>query len=156
MQDFDSIDEILDFAIREEEEAHQFYLDLAGKMESRQMKLVFEDMASEEKKHKEKLLEMKKNKHMLDQSADRPFIKLSDYAVDEVEMEPLGRGDSAIQQAFVLAMQKEKAAFRMYSDLADLTQNEHYRTVWENLAMEESKHKLKLEIEYEDHFMAEN
>ena len=42
MENFGSIDEILDFAIAREEEAYEFYLDLAGKMNRPAIKKVFE------------------------------------------------------------------------------------------------------------------
>ncbi|MCK5549187.1 MAG: hypothetical protein KAI41_01495, partial [Hyphomicrobiaceae bacterium] len=54
-----SVDEILDFAIRKEEEAAETYTDLAGKMERAHMRQVFEDFAREELGHKEKLLQIK-------------------------------------------------------------------------------------------------
>ena len=41
----DSVDEVLDFAIRNEEEAAAFYLDLAGRMDRAGMRQVFEEFA---------------------------------------------------------------------------------------------------------------
>ena len=40
-----NIDEILDFAIREEELAYEFYKDLAQKTDDRAMKLTLDDLA---------------------------------------------------------------------------------------------------------------
>ena len=56
---FSSVDEILDFAIRKEEEAAGMYTDLAGQMKKAYMREVFEGFAREEMGHKEKLLAIK-------------------------------------------------------------------------------------------------
>ena len=60
---FDSVDAILDFAITKEEDAAQFYTDLAGKMKQQHMKDVFEQFALEEKSHKAKLEKVKEGKY---------------------------------------------------------------------------------------------
>ena len=49
MEKFGSVDAILDFAISEEEQAAQFYTDMAARMEKPWMREVFEDFALEEK-----------------------------------------------------------------------------------------------------------
>ena len=53
-------------------------------------------------------------------------------------------------------MKKEKAAFRMYSSLAERAENPEIRKVFLMLAQEESKHKLAFEIEYDDYILKEN
>ena len=45
--EFDSVDSVLDFAIKNEQEASDFYTDLASKMEKPQMKTIFEGFAAE-------------------------------------------------------------------------------------------------------------
>ena len=47
MKKFGSVDEVLDFAISEEEAAAQFYTDLAAKMDRAWMRQAFEDFANE-------------------------------------------------------------------------------------------------------------
>jgi rubrerythrin len=46
-------------------------------------------------------------------------------------------------------MKKEKAAFRIYTNLASITTNERFRDTLLGLAREEAQHKLRLEIEYD-------
>ncbi len=53
-------------------------------------------------------------------------------------------------------MKKEKAAFRLYLDLAERTENQDIKDVFMTLAQEESKHKLRFEIEYDQHVLREN
>ena len=52
---FNTIEEVLDFAIANEMEAHDFYVDLAKKMERPEMRRAFEEFANEELGHKVKL-----------------------------------------------------------------------------------------------------
>jgi len=59
-------------------------------------------------------------------------------------------------QALVVAMSKEKAAFRLYYDLAKTAGNEEMRDIFIALAQEESKHKLRFEIEYDEYVLREN
>jgi len=63
--DFGSADKILDFAIQKEEEAAQFYTNLADKMEKENMRKVFEGFAKEELGHKIKLLAVKEGKKLV-------------------------------------------------------------------------------------------
>jgi rubrerythrin len=60
------------------------------------------------------------------------------------------------QDALVLAMNKEKAAFRLYMDLSERAGNEEMRELFQMLAQEESKHKLRFELEYDDYVLREN
>ena len=62
MQQWKSVDEILDFAIGQEEQAAQFYTDLAGRMDRPWMSQIFKDFAKEEMWHKSKLVEVKSGK----------------------------------------------------------------------------------------------
>jgi rubrerythrin len=53
-------------------------------------------------------------------------------------------------------MKKEKAAFRLYSDLAGLADDAQLRNTFLFLAQEEAKHKLRFEIEYDENVLVEN
>ena len=154
MHEFSSVNDILDFAISEEEAAVQFYSDLAGKMEREWMKKVFEGFAQEEQGHKEKLLSVKAGEiPLLSQDAVLD-LKIAEYVVD-VEADEQGQ-EIDYQQALIVAMKKEKSAFKLYSDLAEKTDQEKYRNLFMALAQEEAKHKLRFEIEYDEQFLTEN
>ncbi len=151
MQQWKSVDEILDFAIGQEEEAAQFYTDLATRMDRPWMSSIFQSFAKEEMGHKHKLLDIKQGKLLMAAEQKVLDLKLSDYLVD---VQPTVHMD--YQQALVVAMKKEKKAFKMYIDLADATDNENLRSVFLGLAQEEAKHKLRFEVEYDDFVMTEN
>ncbi len=151
MEKFGSVDELLDFAIEKEEEANKFYSDLASHMDRPAMAQVFEDFAGEEMRHKEKLLSVKQGKRLLSAEQKVMDLKIGDYLVD-VKPSP----DMDYQKALILAMKKEKASFRLYNDLAATTEDTDLQPLLLNLAQEEAKHKLRLEIEYDDHFLIED
>ena len=78
-------------------------------------------------------------------------LKITEYLVD-VKPSP----NMAYPEALILAMKKEKAAFRMYTVLADQTDNAEVKQLMQSLAMEESRHKLRFELEYDDVVFKEN
>jgi rubrerythrin len=150
MDTFDSFIAVLDYAIEKEIEANQFYTDLAEQMKNPAMRKVFEAFAKEELGHKAKLEAIKQGKE-IQPAKTVTDLKIADYTVD-VEPAP----DMSYQDALILAMKKEKAAFRLYLDLADQVENEDQKALFLSLAQEEAKHKLRFEIEYDDVMLNQN
>ncbi|MCD6499308.1 MAG: ferritin family protein [Deltaproteobacteria bacterium] len=150
--EFRDVDDILDFAIAREQEAHDFYKGLADKMDKPQMKKVFDQFAREELGHKSKLEGVKEGKRMLASKREIMDLKMSDYLVAEPEAE----GELDYQQALILAMKKEKVAYLLYSNLADRVDDGGLKDLFSSLAQEEAKHKLRFEVEYDDVILTEN
>jgi rubrerythrin len=150
---FGSVDEILDFAIEKEEEAAQFYKDLSNKMAPANMKEVFGDFANEEKKHKEKLLLVKAGQKLLSSKERVMDLKIGDHLVEVDTSTDIS--ELTYQQALIIAMKAEKAAFKLYHDLAQTTDDSELKDLFLSLAQEEAKHKLRFEIEYDDNIMIE-
>ena len=147
----DSIDKILDYAIEKEEGAADFYTQLASKMDRPHMKKVFVDFALEEKSHKAKL-ELVKAGQLEFPAAE----KLTDLKIAEVLVDVDLDSDFDYQKALIVAMKAEKAAYKLYNDLAELAEDEKIKNIFLNLAQEEAKHKLRFEIEYDDYVYQEN
>lgn len=146
-----NVEEILSFAIEREQEAHDFYVDLAKKMDHADMTQIFTQFAQEELGHKAKLEAIRSGKKLLPTQGKVLDLKLAEYLV-KVD----ASGDLDYQQALILAMQKEKAAFRLYSDIAKATDNEEMKQTFLALAQEEAKHKLRFEVEYDEKILVEN
>jgi rubrerythrin len=140
-----TMEEILDFAIAREQEAVDFYTDLAAKVKSPAMKDVFVQFAGEERGHKAKLTAVKAGKRVLVTAKPVMDLKIGDYLVSETPTP-----DMDYREALILAMKKEKASFRLYNDLAARAGDAELREVLLALAQEEAKHKLRFEIEYDD------
>ena len=151
MQQWKSVDEVLDFAIGQEQEAFQFYTDLSARMDRPWMSEIFKSFAQEELGHKRKLEDIKIGKKLLPSQSKVLDLKIGDYLVD---VEPSREMD--YQQALIVAMKKEKKAFKMYNDLATVVEDGSLQAVFLSLAQEEAKHKLRFEIEYDDYVMQDN
>jgi rubrerythrin len=151
MKKFQSVNELIDFAIKEEEASASFYKSLAGKMERPWMRDVFEQFSKEEEGHKAQLLKVKSGELPTPPQEKVMDLKIGEYLVD-AEL----KSDMDYQQALILAMKKEKAAFRMYSDLASVADNDALRDMLLSLAQEEAKHKLRFEVEYDEVILKEN
>jgi len=152
MKEFNSLDDILDFAINEEQMAADFYTDLAAKMQNQEMKEIFEQYALEEIGHRSKLEAIKKGKQYKVAEDKIVDLKIGDYLID-VDAE---KTNITYQEALILAMKKEKAAFKLYNDLATITTDMASKKVFLMLAQEEAKHKLRFEIEYDNNILTEN
>jgi rubrerythrin len=147
-----STDAILDFAIRQEEQAQAFYEDLATKVPNPAMKTALLEFAEEERGHKAKLLQVKGDGKLAKSVGPKAQdLKLADYVVAE-EPSP----DITYQDALILAMKKEKAAYRLYMTLASMTDYADLKSLLLWLANEEAKHKLRFEVEYDQYVLKEN
>jgi rubrerythrin len=151
MKQWKSIDEALDFAIKSEERAANFYTNLAKRAETSGMREVFEGFSREELGHKAKLEAIKGGDIEIPTPQKIQDLKISDYTV-EVEAD----GDLSYQDSLILAMKREKAAYRLYSDLAAMAEDTKLRQVFFALAQEEANHKLRFEIEYDENVYTEN
>ncbi len=144
-------DEILDFAIAREQEAVDFYTRMAALAKSAATRELFTQFAGEERGHKAKLTQVKQGHKLLSAKGAVMDLKIGDYLVAE---EPGPDIDYA--GALVLAMKKEKAAFRLYTNLAAQALDPTVRDLLLGLAQEEAKHKLRFEVEYDEAILKEN
>jgi desulfoferrodoxin-like iron-binding protein len=144
MDRFESSDDILDFAMAREQEAHDFYSHWAQQAKQSSIQEVFKDFAKDELKHKDILKRAKQGKVLRPSNKQIEDMKIADYLVD-ITPTP----DMNYQQALVIAMKREKVSFKLYSQLAAMTDNPELQTTLHALAQEEAKHKLRLETLYE-------
>jgi rubrerythrin len=152
MADIDSIEEILEFAIAREKEAEAFYRVLAGRVSNPAMAELLLEFAKEEVEHRAKLeLEMLKLGQIVpaekeEVDSERIFELMSeDYLPQDQSWV-----DMSYEDLLVLGMRKERASFRLYVGLAAIIQDEQLQDVLLSLAEEEAKHKLKLELDYDE------
>ena len=145
---FGSVDEILNFAIDKEKEAVDFYSSLAKEATRASLKETFEGFAKEEEKHVALLSDIAGNKGKIDsyKFKDVTDLKISDYMVETEYEEGM-----PMPEILKLAMKREENSVKLYSTLADKTDNEDAKKVFMILAQEESKHKLALESMYDDY-----
>lgn len=151
MKEFSSIEEILDFAINNEQVAVDFYIKLAEKFNEKSMKDTFEDFAKEEMGHKARLTSIKE-KGLFDMPVEQVMdLKISDFLVRADT-----NAEMSYTDALTLAMKREKAAYKLYLRLAEKAPNKEMAKVFNGLAQEEAKHKLRFELEYDEFVLREN
>ena len=146
-----TVDEILDYAIDQEQQAADFYEDVAQRAETAGMKKILLDFSEEEKSHKQILLTVKNGEHELAPEQEVLDLKITDYLVEVEATENI-----SYQDALIIAMKKERAAYKLYSDMAEKVPESHLKEVLLGLAKEEAKHKLFFEREYDEHVLTDN
>lgn len=146
-----TIDEILDYAIDQEQQAADFYEDVAQRVDTAGMKKVLLDFSEEEKHHKKILQDVKTGEHELTPEQEILDLKISDYLVEVESSENI-----SYQDALIIAMKRERAAYELYTDMAEKIPQSHLREVLIGLAKEEAKHKLFFEAEYDEHVLTDN
>ena len=115
------------------------------------MKEALLEFAEEEKRHKERLLAVKTGERELTPEQEVLDLKISDYLVEVDESD-----DISYQDALIIAMKRERAAYELYSDMAGKVPESHLKDVLIGLAKEEAKHKLFFESEYDDRVLMDN
>ncbi len=151
MEKFNSANEILDFAMNSEQEAVDFYNQLASQAENSEIKKVFLQFAQEEVGHKAKLKKIKDEGVFEMKQEEVADLKIADY-VAKTKPSP----DMSYEEALVVAMNKEKAAYKLYTELEKRANDPELKKIFSALAIEESKHKLRFELEYDEYVMREN
>jgi rubrerythrin len=151
MKDFENINDILDFAIQNEQNAVDFYTNLAKNARTDDMKNVFLQFAKEEIGHKARLSKIKEEGIFVMPAEKVADLKIADYIVKS-DAKP----DMSYEEALVVAMKREKSAFKLYSNLSERAPNEDLKRLFLSLAVEESKHKLRFELEYDEFVLREN
>lgn len=147
LEDWKSIDEVIDFAIEGEQESCDFYMEMASQMRSPVMSETFERFAREELGHKRKLMAFREGTARPLEAEGKALqdLHIADYLVDVKPSSTMSYED-----ALVFAMKKEKVAFRLYSRLADSITDPAISETFRALAQEEAKHKLRFEVEYDE------
>jgi rubrerythrin len=151
MKKFKDINEILDFAISAEQRAVDLYTGLSERAVVKDMKDVFMQFAREEMGHKARLLKIKEEGIL-----DLPEQKVNDLKISDYTGDVAPRDDMDYSEALVLAMSQEKAAFKLYSTLAERSPTEQFKNLFNALAQEEARHKLRFELEYDEYVLRDN
>lgn len=152
MENFKSTEEIINYAIQSEQEAHDFYMELSELVKFNELKIILKQFAAEELGHKQKLSRIIVNTDQIGLTQESVLdMKMSDYHVDIVP-----KKDMTYQDLLTIAMKKEKGAFKLYTDLANKITDQNIKEIFLGLAQEEAKHKLRFEIEYDEYILKDN
>lgn len=137
------VKEALVFAIDNEKESERFYSVLAQRSDTEQRQNFFNQLAKEESEHRLLLLGILKQQRIPDIDDKILDLQISDYVV---EAQP--SFDLDHHQVLTLAIEKETASYRLYSDLAKQVDDKDLSNTFNYLAEQESMHRHRFESEY--------
>jgi rubrerythrin len=139
----DDAKKIISTAIDKEVEAYTFYRGVADKVKNPALKMLFSELAGEEKKHREFL------QGMLTKDVTKMHFDTShDYKVADALPMPALTVDMKPLDGIVISIQRELEAMQMYTQLAGLSKDVETQLLFSQLANMERGHKARLEDIY--------
>lgn len=135
----DEFKRIIGLAVAAEVEAYDFYTAAAAKTKDSNLGSIFQELAGEEKKHRE-LLEQ-----LTIEVKPASLEPVEDYRVAESVDKPQLSVSMRPADAMALAMKNEQEAMAQYTALAKVSADPAQRALFESLARMEQGHKVRLE-----------
>ncbi|MCK9581373.1 MAG: ferritin family protein [Methanoregula sp.] len=139
----DNLKKIISTAIDREVEAYTFYRSIADKVKDKNLKALFDELAGEEKKHREFL-----EGFLTKETSRLKFAAGHDYKVGDALPSPKLTADLKPLDGLVLAIKKELDAMQMYTQLAKASADTETQLLFTQLANMERGHKARLEDLY--------
>jgi len=139
----DDAKKILSLAIDREVEAYTFYRNVADKVKDKALKSLFDELAGEEKKHREFL-----QGFLAKDVSKMKFAAGHDYKVGDALPSPKLTMDLKPLDGLVLAIKKELEAMQMYTQFAKAAADVETQLLFTQLANMERGHKARLEDIY--------
>jgi rubrerythrin len=151
MSEVSTVKGVIALALEKEAEAEALYLKLAGLAGTGRATAIFEELAAEENKHYRALNNLDSNN--LPDLAFKPAV---DLKIGDHLKQPTFSPDMTYQEILILAMKNEAVAQQLYKDLAATAAGDpELVQLFEFLAGQEGRHKLRLETEYDEYVLTE-
>jgi rubrerythrin len=141
---FNTLPEIIQFAIDKEKNAQAFYRSAAGLSQYPGIPALFSELAEEEEKHEKLLKDISQAASLPETTGKVPDLKISDYLVD-LKFFP----NMKYQEVMMLAMKNEEKSMKFYRAWSENAAQEDHKKLFAHLAEEEAKHKYRLESLYD-------
>ena len=148
-----TIEKALKMGAEMELESYTLYTETAKKAQYPGAKKLLEEIAADEKRHREyflKGLEDPSHLKMRTLKEDIPDLKITDQLV-KVPLDP----QADYPQILIFAAQREKATHDFYVQIARKFKDSEMGKMFNNFATEELRHKYLLEKEYDDVVLSE-
>jgi len=143
---------IIDFAIDREKEAVLFYQALQRNAKFNGMKDFLQELEKMEEGHIKVLQSIGKTDVSSMKIPQVDNMKISDYLVPVNK--PVEEMD--YQDIVITAMKREEASYNLYTSLSANFSDPDTKKLFEKLASEEAKHKLKFEEIYDNEVLKDN
>ena len=149
----DELTDLLDTAIYKEIASQAFYIAGEKKTQDHGAKALMKELAEEELKHSQLLKNLKeKGLWKLGWYREKvPNLMISEYLTGGETL-----GDASLQDTLIFAVKREQQAVDFYSRMMSIIRDRDAKQLCQKLVSEELKHKLKLEVLYDDLFYAED
>lgn len=149
----DELAELLDTAISREIASQALYIAGQRKTQDPGAKALMKELAEEELKHSQLLRDIKE-KGLAQAGWQRNEVlnlRISEYLTGGETLE-----GAELQDTLIFAMKREQQSIEFYSRLMSVMRDKAAKEMCERLIHEELRHKLRLEIFYDDLFYGED
>lgn len=146
----DEFRKILLSAIDKEVESYTFYTAASERVNDKDLKSVFKELADEETMHRKTL-----QAYLTGNKTELKFDLVKDYHISDTFENPPLTTEMKPLDGLKLAIKKEEEAKQMYEKFAAASLDAEQKKVFENLANMESGHKARLEGFYNNTAFAE-
>ncbi len=152
-----TIEKALETGVTMETGAYNLYNNLAKKVKNPGSKKLLQELAGDEKKHKEYFeAALKDPKKVMSEAKISDLKKVMDLQVsDPLKDAPLSH-DASYQDTLIFAAKSEQTAVNFYTALSKAYSAHPLGKMWADFARMEQGHKLKIEKEYDDVVLADN
>jgi rubrerythrin len=144
---------VIDFAVRQEKHGVSFYTKAAEKFRGTELAGLFVKLAREEAKHLQELIDIQAS--ALRKGVDECFraVEIDDYLEAVVREGILPKGEKeaerlekikTVEDACRIAMQAEKNAILLYTELAKLSKDKGQKKILEAMIRDEKAHMAKI------------
>jgi len=145
--------ELLDTAIYKEIASQASYIAGQSQTQDPAAKTLMKELADEELKHAEWLKRFKE-KGLVKRSwhqQELPNLRISEYLIGGDTLAGVG-----LQDTLLFAMKREQQAVEFYAKMMSLIRDKPAKRLCQRLVHQELKHKLRLEMFYDDLFYGED
>lgn len=149
----DELRELLENAMYKEVASQAFYIAGQNNTDDPGAKALMKDLAEAELRHLQMLKELGERDWKEGQWRREkiPNLMISEYLTGGGKLE-----GASLQDTLVFAMKREQQSVEFYSQMMSAFRHEEAKRLCERLVHEELKHKLRLEIFYDDLFYGED
>jgi rubrerythrin len=142
-----SLEAVLEKAIKNEEAAFQFYMNLYKTVEDKMAKSTLVFLADEERKHREYLIKYRDGVYPENPVAmpEEGTAKIKEFAD-----KPVLKKTARDKDIYLVAAERELHAYNLYKKLAEMHPAGEVKELLSRMANEELKHKEKMEYLYDN------
>ena len=141
----ENFDAIIEKAIANEEEAHQFYLNLSAAVADLSTKDTLLYLAKEEQNHKNYLLKYRQEGFILQATQ---MDKTANHKITEFLQPPSIKAEMDSKDVYLLAAARELNAYNLYRGMAAIHPSGEIKDMLLKMAEQELNHKEKVEYLY--------